>query len=1586
MNIDELRGMSQDEQFKAAAKYAGVREQTLRNMWKVESTNGKNLRGPETQWGIAKGHFQVLDAPRKTLEKRFGREFNPDDFTDSIFMASEMLRENKAKFGNEGDAVRAYHGGWNKKNWGKVNAQYHKDVMGDAPEWEPPKALTAVDLFSKQQGQADRVPGAVLWYEKQTPNTQTKDGTEGWIKFDREGSSNGVRDNPGRLMAGFNEARLREAERFRQDTTFGDIIGYSYRESMRPIFRIVQSMGLDQGVDQAFLDNLAKNGPAIMKDMSMSEQAELLSVNNAEQYSNMLHSIGERRNNQKVIAQGNTATQIAAGVIAEMGNPINYLAGGAVSMVARGAGVGAYALAKNGRTVTALSSAVVEGAVGNVVTEGVIQAIGETRTAEDYLVAGAMGFLPAALQAPGLMRAQAVEHVRNQAKAAQDLKAKAAIEASIELGPDADPHVVAQRASEMAARWTEDATSLKDRPSTPVRRWADEDEDFEAGSSYQQTRLALRRDPDNPELLAQMDKILADADRRALPDMQTQANAATLTGMPGAELGVTPIKGFDNPDIVVDSAANLAQTNRYHDGRLEIPEDAKAIFDPYTGKVSLLADRLTPDEVKNPAGLIAHEVGVHYGLEKTVGSDVFDRIIRSIEKSTDGRALAARNAVPEDTPAFLRGEEMLGYLAEHHPDSTWVQRLVGDVRNWLRKYLMPGLNVTVNDALQYIRGATDRARRGVIRVATGRTRGTSNTEANFGVFSNEGLDMDLRFSRGSKKNHTPSKPTPSAKAPKTKETVKAARDLQQPDPKDAARGLDMYPVSTDEEAIRKRLLARIHDTADEWAAVNQVDPERLKSMAKTALYDIRTPGLIMAASENNIMRWVSGTLVEVTTGASGTKATAALAKHSLKIEFMQDVMQQVDANYQLWSNAKAGGLSKATVNNFTTFSLRQEFMRDLSLYRNSVYYGRPDPDVHPTIKAAAEALDESYARSLGTARNDRLPNFDIPIKPGYMSHKLNANVVTAMTVDEQRALRDVFKQQFMQLNGMDEQFAQYVGDRYLAHARSEAAGTQPIPGNIFQPEALGWVIDALRKEGVPEDRLLQLSKAIPNARIKQSKSRLEVDLSTPVGDKQLVDFFVQDQNELVRNYSDMMAGQIALHRWGVPGEDGLNMIKEAMNYGGKTTKAERKAFDQVSSELLGKPYGEVTAPFWEGVMTMNAAANLGLTVFPQAAEGIKMALGMGIANTIRHIPTFAQMIREVRALARGEKVDNPIIGTIELPGGSGPLGLEDYHLVTKYDSQSSVELAGGEVGPILRATRVIGKHLGTLNLTRIVSAAQRRTVAAQTTSQVLRAAANSGTNVGAANITLARMGFDQDFLDRLAPHIEESTVFNSDGWVKSFDIRKLPLELREEMALKVLRGTRQVIQGEFIGERAGYRYTTMGKIMSQFRSYGLLSMEKQYAADRAAFGALRTWGMAIAMSGMAMPLYITRTYLQAMGRDEEAREEYLDQAFSPLGLAKGLLNYVAWAGMASELMDGLSSAVSTVDRMAGGAGLNEALLGTARGSTGGSAVDALFPGAAWVSSVGKTVANPSTYGTLKVMPYNGLPYLQAVVNASRDTD
>lgn len=1648
------------EQIQEAAEFAGVPASVIDGIWRTESARGthKTMVGPKTKWGTAKGHFQQLDSITETWSKRLGKKFDPMNFSDGLTMVAHHLKENMGIFkGDVDQAILAYHGGMDKKNWGKNTRDYLVKVKGDlGTQATIPKGDGSL-LRPDGEGKRPHLPGKVIWTADgiaapaATDNSISPDSA----LFGRSGTQH-------HLQQIHSDTAKAEATQAHKDAQgFTDGVAAAYDLQMNPTFRMFEMLmsGADDfKTDPKFQERKEREWMKLVEGYNLSHEQEfLLGANNEREYNKRKFHLDEQRHAQQRLDDYSTGIgAFAATMVAGLADPTTYIAAGAARTAFRAAGVGANVLAQQGRIKSSIASAAGEGALGNVAYEGIRALSGEHRGVEDYAFAAAFGMIPAVTQAISAPKIHA------EFKNAEALRL-------------AGQELLRQAAS---GRGIPTVENLRQQ--------------------YNEIHQGGGRS--------------GDIDVRVAEDFEPMARTARgNTPMPSlegtAKVDITPLK--ENAEFqalestgVVRAVSDEQLKHMQESGSIskfqEIPADAVAVYVPQSDQVFLLVDRMTKEQLDNPRGLIAHEVGVHYGLERVVGSKTFDKIIRDINNSNDPRAIAARRSVPDDTQAYLRGEEMLGYLAENAPNSPLGQRVISSVRNWLRDNIgaFKNLEVTVNDALSYIQGVVkqtkkrrlqgsdwgqtvwhgshvrdipdldtafigtgegnatfgwglyvtqergtalhyrnkEAARRGIapqdgglyrlhmnvkvddllpwdsevpramaqefgfpegttgaqlykelttrlgsqkaaseyldskgvpgVKYATGNVRrGKAVGNLNLVLFNNASLKMDLRFSR---RASVPGAPT--------------ALEMRY--------GLDMLPYDTAEERMRKQAIVNLYKEAEDWAAKNPRDDARIKTILDNDQFNLASPATVLARSENPLARWYSAKILEHTMGAHGRQTNAAIAAHVLNQHYMGNYLQDYDGLYTAWRGSQATWF-EGVKDDLGKRTLLNRFDREVAVEIESRAAGL-ETQANQFVKAAADKFEKQMERALHEQVAAKTPGYQALPKTsrGYMSRVLDSAKVRNMSAAHKRAYHRALAEQLEHGGeGMDAGFAHKVAGIYLEHAINRATGFAEVPADPTHPQAAAHVRAAAVAAGMTKEEMRTLERALSFGAAGHTKARLQLDVlkvhTDPVTGEsfQLIDLYKHDTKDLLRGYARRVAGEVALTRYGVQGSAGLELIVDALKYGGdgkQLDNVQLRALKQTASELLGRPVDAASDNMaLDGLTTYTSMNQLGGVAFTQLGEYSRIAQTLGLTNMLKVLGATRRLKKEINALRRGETVENSILAGIELRGGGGEFGLDGYQF-SRFDTNVNENAVYGHAeGNALTKLLHVGKHtMSTLNMQRAIIGIQERGVAEQIVLKATRLI-NAGTELDAH---LLDMGFTPDLQKAIKAELRNIATFDSNGRLRTFDLDKAQNpETIEAFRQAVSRGTKQTIQGTFIGERGWYTHSSMGRFLSQFRTFSLTAMEKQWGRTVGMHGggfAGYATATATLMSGMAVasPIYAARVYANSLGRDDA--DEYIANAFTPANLFKNLMNYTAMSGMLMDVVNGLYGVTSAINDDFKIVDVESSRPGAGQGIAG------ILPG---LSTVNRVLSIPSNLDDpkklIQALPYQNLPYAAPLANA-----
>ncbi|MCA3173565.1 MAG: glucosaminidase domain-containing protein [Burkholderiales bacterium] len=803
----------------------------------------------------------------------------------------------------------------------------------------------------------------------------------------------------------------------------------------------------------------------------------------------------------------------------------------------------------------------------------------------------------------------------------------------------------------------------------------------------------------------------------------------------------------------------------------------------------------------------------------------------------------------------------------------------------------------------------------------------------------------------------------------------------QTDPDIARFGLSTLPVATDADRATVKQMLELHKRAEAWAAKNPIDPAKVQNLADNNVFNVASIGLIMLKSESPLVRMIASELMEDASGVQNSRrATAAIAKYLTNNEIMGNAINDYQNAYDLWKKPRAGaGLYDDMVRGENKAEFDKLVASEIEARRTAKQPVTTDANV----KAAADVMEAAYTRGAAAQRKAKtlgwasLPESSV----GYMPHKMSPRAVMMLTNEQQQVLHSALTDQFITIEGWDASFADELSSKYMKRVRDRAAGdySSTVGGNTTG--AADIVQDALIAMNLSAAEIKAHMKNYTKGAANFTKKRIELDLNrvyeTSTGPFRLMDVFETNQIELLRGQAGRVSGDVALAKYGVYGKPGLQLLRDAMRFGEDGKKAsvrDLESFDQMAAEFHNEPFGTQGGKFMERAMAANTLVRMGGIVFNQLAETLNGVFHVGALRTAESVAAVPRLRSEIKALARGEAVDNPIIGSIELVGGS-EFGTDGYKFVMPFDSPDHAYPTYGR-DTLTLTDRLLrgGNHLQSkLSGWRTIHSAQQRGMAEQIVHKMMRYVRDGGDDVA-----LRDFGITPEVQAYLRENLSKIATFDGDRLVR-FEADKLPDgPLRDEVIQAVWRGTAQIIQGTFIGERGKWAHDGFLKLLTQFRTFSITSMEKQWGRQRNQRGGYAAFGMAIGAMSMAWPIYAARVYANSIGRPDQ--EEYIEERLTPQNVARASLNYIAMSGLAGDFIDALTAVAP--DSVKEATGFNP------MGSTGKEADligNYVLPSAGLANDTFKWLQSPlEAQDAAKIMPLSRLPYLVPLMNTTKD--
>jgi hypothetical protein len=784
-------------------------------------------------------------------------------------------------------------------------------------------------------------------------------------------------------------------------------------------------------------------------------------------------------------------------------------------------------------------------------------------------------------------------------------------------------------------------------------------------------------------------------------------------------------------------------------------------------------------------------------------------------------------------------------------------------------------------------------------------------------------------------------------------------------------GLANVPMSTPNERKEAQVMLALHKQAEQWAITNPKDAAwdaRAQNLSDNNIFNVSSIGLTMLKSDSPLLRMVASQLVEDASGVTGKRnATAAIAKGITERMIMGNVVNDLDGAYNAWSKGRPG----VHLDNWNGGTFRAEFNKLVAHEREARWQTKGYRGMDENVNAAADSLDAGYQRSANEQRRvNTLGSDGLPLdSKGYMPHRMSPEKVMALTNEQRSVLHQALTEQFITIEGWDMTFSDKLASAYIKRMRDKAAGDY---GTAMGGSAsANDVEEALRSMDLPVDTINDYMDKFTKGAAGFTKKRLNLDLNKDYNGFKLMDLFDTDQVALFKAQAGKASGEIALAKFGIRGKPGLQVIREAVRYGENGKQANVKdieAFDQMAAEFFSEPFGTAAGKWASRAMQANSVVRLGGIVFNQLSEAINGIFHVGASRALSSVGSMGRLRSEIIALSKGQKVDNPWLSNIEEYSGA-EFGTDAYKLVMPFDNPNLAYPTYGKDTLTLtdRLLRGAGHLQSKLSGWRAVHSAQQRGMAEQIVKKMLTYVKD-----GKSDKALDDFGITENVRQHLRQNLGAIASFDSAGRPLGFDATKIPdPDIREAVIQSVWRGTHQIIQGTFIGERGAWAHDGVVQMFTQFRTFSLTSMEKQWGRQRNLHGTPAALGMLLGAMSVAAPIYMLRTYVSSVGRPDQ--EAFLEERLQPNTIARATLNYVAKAGMAGDFLDLVTAALPEdlgVPSTGGRAGVESGFVGTY-----------ILPASSLVDDIWKYIQSPNEINdALKIIPGSRIPFLVPALN------
>lgn len=842
--------------------------------------------------------------------------------------------------------------------------------------------------------------------------------------------------------------------------------------------------------------------------------------------------------------------------------------------------------------------------------------------------------------------------------------------------------------------------------------------------------------------------------------------------------------------------------------------------------------------------------------------------------------------------------------------------------------------------------------------------------------------------------------------------------MELPAPKKASNAETMFDVAERNQIdlipdeAEKAIVSHLYGTVvPAWEADFPIDEKRLITIYNKAP-KLLSLGMGMLKSKNSLVRSMVGALLETTTGAAGRNNNSPAIQKAMKDNlFVSKGIAQTEVHYSQWLKGR-GSWIETTKDHIFHGKLREQWNREVS---REMWYrwennGASHPSTSKFAKDAADKLDAGYglmgeqqvAHSLEGSENIWLN------RKGYMPRIMDAKAWASAPDSLRGHFVDTLARDLAEAWGGDASataLAAEVARRRVEHCLNLAHGFVPI-GTLTHTGERSAVQKLIMEALGPDNAELaleyigKLAKTTPT----HTRSRLDMQMFSTFTDEagkrwEMWELFHTDQSLLYRQYSHRVSGLIGLSYAKINGESMLDQLRYGISRapeGQRGTPEEQardlELFDQMVSEFLGRPYGTANQAI-DNLNTITASHIFGSAVFPQIGESVQMVMHAGLGTTMKHY--LPNAIKFARGIKEGKNSDDPILKAFE--DYTGIFGY-DYSVAFPYLPMNTVSgLDGGEVGAFTRGVAAMS-HAGRFLSGFQASHTSQQKGAAKVAIHLSVNAAKEFMDTGKIHPLVRDMGFDEEMLTRIYKALPAVAKFREGGELYHLDLRDAEQDLVQQWSVAIMRGAGQMIQKTYVGEKGYFHHSSLGRLLTQSRGMSITAMEKQMARQYQSAGAMHFFGnLAAGAIGFALPLHMLRLMINSSGMSEEKQDEYLAHAMSPIGLTRGVMNYMLQLGLMGDIMDGVlttgglaTMGVTTEDGESLG---NKVLtgLGKAGQGTATSAAEAI-PSLGYIHKATKGVYglmnyseatgySPDIKAFLGAFPGARIPYVIPAVNA-----
>jgi hypothetical protein len=653
-------------------------------------------------------------------------------------------------------------------------------------------------------------------------------------------------------------------------------------------------------------------------------------------------------------------------------------------------------------------------------------------------------------------------------------------------------------------------------------------------------------------------------------------------------------------------------------------------------------------------------------------------------------------------------------------------------------------------------------------------------------------------------------------------------------------------------------------------------------------------------------------------GGEVMESTADLLKTNGMKATLAKYYQVYDTSYKDWAKSNGIGYFRSTWG--SSRSQFGELVADAIENPNGVH--------DPNVVRAAQRQAELFRDTLRKAKDAGVKGFDsIPEDLTYFTHLWDAykfRVQTTRSGVGGDAVKDLLKNALLRgTPDMAEDLAQKMSENMIKKMGKAHAGMESGLARVFTTTDKDTLRDILVEEEIlsleEADRLIGLFDRPREGLPSRAKRRMKLDINTqidlPDGSVLRVkDLMSRDAEQVFSSYQSQMQGRIALAEKGIKSDADYNKMIDRIRAQAaaegdldapKKLESDIENMDVLYNLILGRSSPLVAKPDGTAARLARLAGDYNFIRLMNQV-GFAQIGELGNAISIGGFRGLLQVMPEMRSmLKRGinGEIDDAVARDLEAFAGIGSDRMI-HQAMNRYDAQDLfiagrgdfIDKASFAIQPV---KRIVSDLSGMAPITLTLERAAGR-MAVQTITDM----AFTARKLSAKRI--AGLGLNENMTNRILDQIRTNAVTSPSTLFRNRKVRAINLdawedvEARDAFVVAISRWTRQAVQQNDVGNLNKYMTTTMGKMVTQFRTFMLVSWSKQFlhnitARDFRAFSAMMG---SVFFAGTS---YIGQTSLNAQFRED--KDKFLEERLSAKEIGKAAFQRSSWASLFPAMLD-----------------------------------------------------------------------------------